>query len=148
MKLNFLCFKEHNLLRAAPCDRSCLEGKGWRLFFITVLCRDHYFAFYFISCSPVGGKVTGQTNVDADSLIHHGLTSAPHHWLTCACNQPSRAAHLKGTLHTWTVLNNFQQPQLVQSKFLFWHSVSSVWGTWHVFPFWHSALDIYIHIYF
>lgn len=125
MQLNFLCFKEHNLLRAAPRDRSCLEGKGWRLFFITVLCRDHYFAFYFISCSPVGGKVTGQTNADADSLIHHGLTIAPYHWLTCTqpaitcCPSERYTVHLDCTY-------NFQQLQLVQSKFLFWHSVSRV----------------------
>lgn len=147
MKLNFLCFKEHNLLRAAPCDRSCLEGKGWRLFFITVLCRDHYFAFYFISCSPVGGKVTGQTNVDADSLIHHGLTSAPHHWLTCACNQPSRAAHLKGTLHTWTVLTIFSSLNWFKASF-YSGTLSVVSEAPGMFSLSDTVLWIYIHIYF
>lgn len=87
------------------------RGRDGGYFLITIFCRDHYFAFYFISYSPVWGDFRwgegGRTNLfrcifpDPSQFDNSPLaTGSPMH----AASPLSCATHLTVTLYTWTAL--------------------------------------------
>lgn len=125
MKLNFLCFKQSNLLWAAPHGRPCLEWEGWRLFFYYIILQGTLLCILFHFLFPSVGRLQVRRGWQNRHVQMHNLWSVAVgqqplcNWFTYACSQPSVTCYSSKsyTLH------------LDSTKILKWFKAGFYFGT-------------------